>query len=281
MVIIAKKEDVINLLPDMYEIALVKEKSSFPTFTDKIKTKTDFINVALNSFSCENEEILLYNEGGNTCGWIHYSNDNGYISVLSILNKNNNANHLTEFLQFISNINYKEIYVGMCGENTVTCKKLESLGFKKVEELNCTSLLISDYKKIKPKANIIKINLDNYDLFEKIHKQKDMDFYWNSARIKNNINNWNIYVCVENQKALAAIYSIENKYMHEIFGIDFLNKADLEVSVSLINSLIIDVEKSNKKHLTYFCEDFELNRLIESGFIYIGKYINYTLQLKE
>ena len=43
-----------------YSLALDISRSSYPTYTDGIKTKQDFIDTALKSYSNDNSQILLF-----------------------------------------------------------------------------------------------------------------------------------------------------------------------------------------------------------------------------
>ena len=55
-----------------YDLALDLRKSSYLTYCDGIKTKTDFIEQARRAFDRKNEEILLFEYDRVVEGWIHY-----------------------------------------------------------------------------------------------------------------------------------------------------------------------------------------------------------------
>lgn len=56
----------------VWELAQDQTKSGYPTYTDGIKTKQDFITRERKAFSRENEDILLFTLNGQIEGWIHY-----------------------------------------------------------------------------------------------------------------------------------------------------------------------------------------------------------------
>ena len=55
-----------------YELALDPTRSGYPTYTDGIKTKADFIEHSKRSLADERDGILLYERDGKVCGWIRY-----------------------------------------------------------------------------------------------------------------------------------------------------------------------------------------------------------------
>lgn len=72
-----------------YNLALDLTKSSYPTYTDGIKTKEDFIARAKVSFRKESEEIMLFEVDGSVEGWIHYyvlKEDENYVDVIFFKN---------------------------------------------------------------------------------------------------------------------------------------------------------------------------------------------------
>lgn len=65
-----KKDEFEEYSERAYVLALDPSKSSFPSYADGIKTKEDFLAVAKRGF--ENEEIYIFEHGGEMRGWIHF-----------------------------------------------------------------------------------------------------------------------------------------------------------------------------------------------------------------
>ena len=66
-----------------YVLALDPSRSSFPSYADGIKTKEDFLAIAKRGFESENEEIYIFEHGGEMRGWIHFyvMKEDKYISL--------------------------------------------------------------------------------------------------------------------------------------------------------------------------------------------------------
>ena len=67
-----KREEFDKYIDFAYELALDPAKSGYPTYTDGVKTRADFVERSLRTFERENEDILLYEREGRAAGWIHY-----------------------------------------------------------------------------------------------------------------------------------------------------------------------------------------------------------------
>ncbi len=67
-----KREEFDKHIDFVYALALDPARSGYPTYTDGIKTRADFVERAKKAFERENEEILLYEREDRIAGWIHY-----------------------------------------------------------------------------------------------------------------------------------------------------------------------------------------------------------------
>lgn len=264
-----------------YALALNITRSAYPTYADGIKTKEDFINNSLKSFSSPNDKILLYSENNKILGWIHYYYlaEDKYVGLCAFNTEKNTKQALKEFENYCK-LRYRgyTLYMGF------PCKNFEAISYFKE---NGYILLESSYPHIfnfdryKPficSENIIKITVDNYSLFKKLHQEIESDMYWNSERILNSFEKWRIYY-YDNGIKRGAIYFTDNE-LPEIFGTDFSdNKPDLDVLRELVKKCMNVCASSGADYLYYFSSDTEREILAKLGFECLSEYNLFTLCL--
>ena len=83
-----------------YDLALDLSKSAFPIYTDGVKDKTYFYEVAKRGIERVHHEILLFEKDGVVEGWIHYYylDEDKYIGVNTILVRNGYADQGQEYV---------------------------------------------------------------------------------------------------------------------------------------------------------------------------------------
>ena len=72
MLVKATVEDIEKYGEFVYQIALDRSKSGYPTYTDGTKTKEEFLKSARDSVQQEESELLLYFSEDNMEGWLEY-----------------------------------------------------------------------------------------------------------------------------------------------------------------------------------------------------------------
>lgn len=275
-----KKEDFYKYVDFAYHLGLNLKKSAYPTFTDGIKTKEDFINRALKSYKTENEEILLFKMNNKIEGWIHYYAlpEDDYISLCAF-----NVDHYIEKAidEFISYISYKysgcTLYFGLPTENKDAISHLKQLCFEKQEECNVDVLLFNNYVPLKEEMETIRITRDNYSDFEVLHKVHDEDMYWNNERIKEEVEKWDIFIIKENNQPLGTIYYYCLDSFMEIFGVDYYNNQyDERLFKALLTKSLNEGKKDGMNSLTYFNDDIEHKIISQLGFHHVSRYVLYT-----
>lgn len=255
-----------------YNLAMNKEKCSYPVYYDGIKTKDDFYKEEKESFKSKTSEILLFIHNNNVEGWINYYfiDEDKYIQISSFSINNYTSLALDEFITYINNkfIGY-ELYLGFPEDNVEAINYL-NLKAELIEEAYNNVLLIDNFKKDNLNNNIIKIDKNNYHYFAKLHIDKDL--YWTSERIYDDLNNWIIYLKLENNKPLSTIFATNMEDdAYEVFGY-YLEDNNKDSLKELINTLIVD-SKANIKYIVLFEESDENQKiLLKIGFNLIGKY---------
>lgn len=281
MLIALTKKDFTKYVDWAYELALDISRSAYPTYTDGIKTKQDFTNIALKSFSDPNREILLFEHGGQTLGWIDYYTipQDKYIALEAFNTEKYAPLALKEFETYCKNkfCGYT-LYLGFPSENKEAVYYFKDNGYTLLETSYPNIFHFGGFTPLKCNEKIIEINADSYFLFEELHKNVDGDMYWNTQKILENLSNWHIFYYSDG-KIQGAIYFTGGKIM-EIFGVDFLpDSYSAVVFEKLLAKCMNACFSLGADHLYYFCEKHECEILLKLGFKSLGEYNLYTLYL--
>lgn len=129
---------------------------------------------------------------------------------------------LQEFLEFVQE-KFKgyELFLGYSTDNKNAVDFLLTHGFECIEENYNNTAFLNQYEPVTVSDNVIRITKDNYEYFRDLHRKIEGDMYWNSDRIYADIDNWSIFVKIQDEELLGSVYYIiDNDGWFEIFGID-------------------------------------------------------------
>lgn len=267
-----------------YSLALNQKTSSYPTYTDGIKTKKDFILHAKRGINDKTHQILLFKYEKEITGWIHY-----YVlekDKLIAFEAFNIQHHFEiafdEFIKYIIP-KYKgyKIHFGFPEINYSAISYLKKCEFDCIEKSYVNILKLKDYTTKEEDKNIVPVSKDNFDEFKKLHDNYD-NMYWNSERLYDAIINpnkkhrWYIYLYYQNQKLTGNIYFICINDFMEIFGIDYADKKFNPVIFKNLTIKALNKAKEiNVSHLYFFADKNEHCILQDLGFTHIGNYELY------
>ncbi|MCM1194089.1 MAG: hypothetical protein NC123_19565 [Butyrivibrio sp.] len=278
-----KEQDFDRYVEFAYELASDMTKSGYPTYADNIKTKEDFIARSRKAFSTDNEEILIFERDGITAGWIHYFYlpEDRYLDTCAFCIASGMKEALDEFIAFAGeHFPGSDLYLGFPGENREAVAALEARNFDCIEESYNDAMDFENYEIQPEDKGILSVKRENYKLFSALHCQNDSDMYWNSARILDTIDRWQIYVCLREGKAAGAIYFMKDALMPEIFGVDFLNGAyDSGIYRALLTAALNDGKRSGARHMIFFNERKSQADAIACGLRCIGEYVCFKKTL--
>ncbi|MBR5128109.1 MAG: hypothetical protein IKU69_06735, partial [Roseburia sp.] len=263
----------------VYSLALDQTKSVYPTYTDGIKTKEDFITRAKKSFARENEEILLFEVEGKVEGWIHYYalTEDKCLSFCTFNIDEYAGVAVNEFIRYVSE-KYSgfTLQFGLPAVNVAVRTALEQLDFSKVDECHVDVLHFEKYQLQVEATGLKKVTRENYSEFAKLHAHLDEEMYWNTARILEKLDDWHIYVNEPGDEAVGAIYYTYFGSMMEIFGVDYL---EARYDANVFRNLLVKALNEGKKHgagsMVFFNGDEEHDIVAEVGFESIGAYVLY------
>ena len=212
-----------------YVLALDPSRFSFPSYADGIKTKEDFLAIAKRGFESENEEIYIFEHGGEMRGWIHFyvMKEDKYISLEGFPSQNERA----------------------------VSAEIQN-GFEIIEESAVNILFFSDYEPQSESGRVEPLTKNNLAVFANLHDKVEM--YWNTKRLTEAYfdgDKWRIYLTEKNGKS-AAIYFVFAGNIAEIFGLDFSDGFDGTAAEELLTAALNEAKKNvSAKAMYWFTED--------------------------
>ncbi len=261
-----------------YYLALDTTKSGYPTYTDGVKTREDFVERARKAFSRDNEEILLFRHGGRVAGWIHWYilPEDRYIDTCSFCIAEGMRTAIEAFVAFVRRrFPGNDLFLGFPKENVEATAALEALGFELIEESYNNVLDFASYQPLPEPADVVPITRENYGLFAALH-EAETDMYWNTARILAALDGWRVLVALRDGEAAGAIYHRvwdDDLSMDEIFGVDFPGDYDSEVFRELMAAVLNAEKRRGVEHMVFFDDDTTHADTLACGFRCVGQYV--------
>lgn len=242
-----------------YVLALDPSRSSFPSYADGIKTKEDFLAIAKRGFESENEEIYIFEHGGEMRGWIHFyvMKEDKYISLEAF---ETDGFEKEQFADFVALLKEKytgyEVTAGFPSQNERDVSAAIENGFEIIEESAVNILFFSDYEPQSESGRVEPLTKKNLAVFAKLHDKVEM--YWNTKRLTEAYfggDKWRIYLTEKDGKA-AAIYFVYAENIAEIFGLDFSDGFDGTAAEELLTAALNEAKKNvSAKAMYWFTED--------------------------
>lgn len=242
-----------------YVLALDPSRSSFPSYADGIKTKEDFLAIAKRGFESENEEIYIFEHGGEMRGWIHFYvlTEDKYIGIEAF---ETDGFEKEQFADFVALLKEKytgyEVNAGFPSQNERAVSAAIENGFEIIEESAVNILFFSDYEPQSESGRVEPLTKNNLALFAKLHDKVEM--YWNTKRLTEAYfggDKWRIYLTEKDGKA-AAIYFVFAGNIAEIFGLDFSDGFDGTAAEELLTAALNEAKKNvSAKAMYWFTED--------------------------
>lgn len=242
-----------------YMLALDPSRSSFPSYADGIKTKEDFLAIAKRGFESENEEIYIFEHGGEMRGWIHFyvMKEDKYISLEAF---ETDGFEKEQFADFVALLKEKytgyEVTAGFPSQNERAVSAASENGFEIIEESAVNILFFSDYEPQSESGRVEPLTKKNLAVFAKLHDKVEM--YWNTKRLTEAYfggDKWRIYLTEKDGKA-AAIYFVYAENIAEIFGLDFSDGFDGTAAEELLTAALNEAKKNvSAKAMYWFTED--------------------------
>lgn len=279
MLIKLQEKDFDRYVSFVYELALDQTRSSYPTYTDGIKTREDFIRRSREAFGRDTEEILLFEQAGRTEGWIHYRclPEDSYLDLCSFNVRSGMKNALREFLIYVrERFSGYGLYLGFPRLNVEAVSFLQENGFDCIEESFHDVLFFENYNLLPEAPGIVPVTRDNFAEFRKLHDRLEGPVYWNSDRLLDKLEDWNIYLCCQKGEAAGAIYYTDEEVMLEIFGVDFREGVyNEEIFAALLTKSLNEGKKAGARYFCFFTDQHSHPACLKLGFHPVGEYVCY------
>ena len=265
----------------VYALALDPARSGYPTYTDGIKTRADFVERSLRAFERENEDILLYEREGRVAGWIHYYYlpEDKYLDACSFCIENGMGDAIEEFIAFARDrFPGSELYLGFPGENTQAKAVLEAKGFTCIEQDFNDVFDLDRYEPRQLDPDVVPVTMENFDLFGALHAKHE-EMYWNSERLLANMDDWRLLLYMPGGVPMGAIQARKDSEMGEIFGMFFPADYDVSAYRALVTSALNGAKADGAAAMTFFNDSESQADALALGFRCVGEYVCYQTTL--
>lgn len=286
MLIPLKQSEFERYIDFAYDLALDLTRSSYPTYCDGIKTKTDFIARAKTSIERPDEDILLFADDGVVEGWISFwcQPTEHYLSVNEFYTRQNTGKALEEFVEYCrERWPGFELDLGFPAENTAAVSWLEGKGIPRMDYSWNYQFHLEEYRLSPDVPGIRRVTADSFEDFAAIHRQIEGDMYWNCQRVWETLDNWDIFVTGAGDAAGELLMTGFNGSSHyEIFALAFADRQyRAEPFQALLTQALNTLKKRGDKWLTFFVDvgQPEGKALASLGFRLVGTYTAYRVRL--
>lgn len=272
-----KKEEIEQYVEYGYALSLNPAKSAYPAFFDGIQTKEDYYSHLVKSTTRKNYEAFVHLLDGKVNGLIQffYLEEDKYLQLYGFSMESNTELALDELLEYIS-CKFKgyEFYFGFPEQNQSAIAYLKKKDFHLIENSYHDIFLLDKYETKEENGEVIKIGKENFSLFTEVNEELP-DAYWNNRRIYESLEEWNIFVFLQNGKPRAAVMETGG----EIFGLSYQNHVFSDIAYRALLGRVFSVLKAKGvPYLVFFNDEESQESALALGFVFIGKYILYKLE---
>lgn len=282
MLLQATMEDVRRYGDFAYQLALNPQQSCYPTYTDGIKTKADFLHEAQYAVTSETAELLLFCMDGTVEGWISYFRipEDKYLQLTGFSIRRGARQALAELLEAMkTRYDGYTAYFGYPAENREAIRFLEEHGFVCMERDWNHSFFFDSYTPTACSPCIEAITRENFDAFRAVY-HADAETYWNAERILETLDDWTIFVARQGDTPVAASFLTGEDGRCELYGVEFADGQFCEgVFRELLTASLNACKAAGAKTMTYFCGEREKAALHTLGFQCVGAYVLYQRKL--
>lgn len=269
-----KAGDFDGLIDWAWGLATDRSRSSYPTYTDGVKTREDFVRRAREALSREDEEILLARQDGRATGWIHWYvlPEERYAGCCSVLTERDTAETLTAFEDYAA-AKYPgfTLSLGFPGENQAACGWAEKNGFTLEDDLTDTVFRLDGALTEADDPHVERVARATFPDFRHLHDGEPM--FWNSDRILTAWERWLLLLYRREGEPVAAAYVMDGA-LPELFGLD--GAEDEAVRRPLLTACLRELQARGRRHLIYFAQRQEIPLLRSMGFTINRVYHGYT-----
>lgn len=272
-------DDIDARIDEFWFVALDLTRSTYPTYTDGIKTREDFADTLHRAAGADWGEVLLHVHGDEVNGLIVIDQvDEEYVSLRVCLTYAHQRECLNEVLaHIVAKHAGRTLWLGFAPENADLLALARENDFGLLDDSTNWTLHLDDWAMQPEDAHVVAVKRTNYADFRAVWT--DTGMYWNADRIWEAFDQWTLHVYRDEQGVLGAVACMNDDVAAEIFGFQCVAGCDECIHRALLVSCINAVKSVGTRHLTYFTDRGEAEWIAETGFRRVSDYVCYKKRL--
>lgn len=265
-----------TLIVEFWPVALDLTHSTYPTYTDGIKTQADFSKSVHRAASEDWGEVLVHLWNGEVNGLLVMDvTDDMYVSLHVCLTHAHQTECLDEALAYLRQKHAgKTMWLGFAMENTEMLAFAEEKGFALLDDTVNWNISLDDWQIAATEHSVQRVDEDHYGAFRTLWTDENM--YWNAERIRAAMERWMLFVTEDGRGAVACL---DEAVMLEIFGFQYRDGYDEATHRALMTACLNAARQQGRKYLTYFADLDETAVMQALGFRRVSGYRCYEMKL--
>lgn len=264
------------VIESFWPAALDLTHSTYPTYTDGIKTREDFVDQMHRAAQADWGEVLLHVRDGAANGLIVIDvEDDAFVSLRVCLTRDHQRECLTETLAHIMQKHPgKTLWLGFAPENDGMLAFAEENGFQLLDDTVNWNMPLAGWQSRAEGLRVQPVTRESYAAFRALWTDDGM--YWNADRIEAALDRWMLFVTSDGSGAAACM---DEGVMLEIFGFQYRDGYDEAVHRALMTACLNAGKARGAAYLTYFSDHAEAAVMQSLGFRRISDYRCYEKKL--
>lgn len=214
----ADASDVEKYAAMWYRLATDPMRSGYPSYSNGIKTERDFTAELSRCIDGDGRGALVYETDGAAVGLVcfFYIERDRYLQTVITVAERGTADMLAEFDRYArGRFGGYTLYMGFHAENAEAAAWLGVNGYTETEQ-SIDTALPTCAARAAAAENVVRIDENNFADFERLHSACEGDMYWTSARIRERLGEWRIFVAYADGAPRGTVYLTGS----EVFGAD-------------------------------------------------------------
>lgn len=264
------------LITEFWPVALDLSRSSYPTYTDGIKTREDFSGQVYRAAREAWGEVLVHLWNGAVNGLLVIDvADDAFVSLHVCLTHAHQPECLSEALAHLHKKHAgKTLWLGFAPENAEMLAFAEGNGFALLDDTVNWNISLAAWQPAATECPVQRVDDDHYAAFRALWTDESM--YWNAERIRAAMERWMLFVTADGRGAVACL---DEGVMLEIFGFQYRDGYDEVTHRALMTACLNAAAERGSGYLTYFADREETAVMQSLGFRRVSGYLCYEGKL--
>ena len=269
------EEELDALIDVFWPVALDLTHSTYPTYTDGVKTREDFAAAVGRALREDWGEVLVHVHEGVDNGLLVIDvTDNEFVSLSVGLTRAHQPECLTETLAYLAQKHSgMTLWLGFAPENVEMLTFAKSQGFRLLDDSVNWNIALADWQPCAA-GRAVPVSRENFTLFSALWTDRSM--YWNAQRIRAAMDRWMLFVTVDGSGAVACM---DEGVMLEIFGFQYVGGYAADAHRALMTACLNAAKAKGARYLTYFSDREEAAVMQQLSFRWVSDYRCYEMKL--